>query len=171
MNNSHLNLPSNNGITISFSEYLQLIWDSRPQQIRIKNYAVISEERKHKIEAFPDFDKVVVIEQLSPEEIQELKNLNVIHMENRENRFFKLIKIDIWLASVQLEIERKMKRQAEIQELVAKSNRIQQAVTRMVSQFNLKYDTAQVMMQNFILPGKMMELAKMLEIDDLVKKD
>lgn len=163
-------IPINNPVQVTLAEYLQLIWDSTPKIISQRNYTIINQERANIIKQAKDWDSVVVIEDLTPEEILEFKNLGIIHVENLENVWYKMTRATVWIESYKLEISRKMEQSMLVKQLCQNERRVKDGIGKLRGILGLDFNTAETMMKDYILRGKMDDIAKLLEIQDLVKK-
>jgi hypothetical protein len=163
-------LPSNNVVKdITLGEYLQLIWDATPKIISQRNYTVINRDKKLRIESVENWDKAVVIEELSPEEIRELQQLGVIR-DAKNDTWYKLTNSDVWIKMYEAEIERKLKQREIVDQLILRERRVNDATQRLVQDLKLDCATARQMMRDHILKGNMDQIADLLGIKDLVVK-
>jgi len=161
---------SNTLVKITLAKFLSLIDNAKPIQIRNFNYCIITQEEKNIIQQCNGWDKVVVIESLEYDEIETLKQLYVIHHTNKDELFFKLTRLDEWQKVYEAELKRQLENSSYRNELIKREQRIKNALTQLVNDLNISYENAEVMMKQMILPGYMMDIAKLLNIHDLCKK-
>lgn len=157
-------------IHLEINDYVKLLEKANKSPLLNANFTFITKEQYLTLKQDPSYEKIVNLQPLDIDEILQLKQLNLISNALTVGDYYKMYRIGDWLSLTILESEKREKLKLQTAELSKRLARVNDAITKIVQILKLDYTTANTVLRDCVLKGLMPELAKVLEIEDLVNK-
>lgn len=155
-------------IQLSLDDYTRLLWQANRNPLLTDKFCLITRDQAKTIRLAEGWEESLNIQDLDQDEIDQLKSLNIIRGDINIGDYFKLYKLSDWLTMHLIDQQKKLQLQQQTQELIIKEQRVKEAIFTLSNTLKLEYKVAFNLVHNYALKGLMPDIAKQLNIQDLV---